>query len=418
MSRRRVVITGLGTINPLGNNVKEYWEGLKAGISGINRITRFDASELPCQIAGEVKDFDPLLYFDRKAVRRVPLSTQFAIAAAQEAVEDAGLPQTMPEPERAGVLFGTGVGGVDLIIGTYEVLQNKGHRRLNPFHLPAGIPNIPAFQIAERFQCLGPNNTTTTACAAGTQAVGEGAELIRRNAADIVIAGGCEAIIFDIAIAGFGAMRAVPFNYNDRPQEASQPFDANREGFVLSEGSAALVLEYLEHALDRGAKIYAEVVGHSSSSDAYHLAALKPDGSGPSRAMRWAIEDAGLELPDVDYINAHGTSTPLNDATETLAIKNVFGELAYNIPISSTKSMIGHAMGASGAMEAIVCALVVNNDLIPPTINYHTPDPECDLNYVPNKLLAKEVKVALSNSFGLGGQNACLVIKKYNQSDN
>lgn len=418
MSRHRVVITGLGTVNPIGNSVKAYWGALKAGISGVARITHFDASELPCQIAGEVKDFNPLQYFDRKAARRVPRSTQFAIAAAQEAIEDADLPQTMPEPERAGVLFGTGVGGVNLIIGTYQDLQNKGHRRLNPFHLPSGIPNIPAFQIAERFQCLGPNNTTATACAAGTQAVGEGAELIRRNAADIVIAGGCEAIIFDITIAGFGAMRAVPFNYNDRPQEASRPFDANREGFVLSEGSAVLVLEYLEHALDRGAHIYAEVVGQSSSSDAYHLAALNPDGSGPSRAMRWALEDAGLEPTDVDYINAHGTSTPLNDATETLAIKKVFGEKAYNIPVSSTKSMIGHAMGASGSLEAIACTLVIENGIIPPTINYQNPDPECDLNYVPNEAMTKEVNVALSNSFGLGGQNACLVIKNYNQSNN
>ena len=358
MNDRRVVITGLGTVNPIGNSVEDYWEGLISGTSGIDKITLFDASDLPCQIAGEVKDFDPLLYFDRKAVRRVPRSTQFAIAAAQQAFDDAGLSQTMPDPERMGVFFGTGVGGVDLIIESYTVLHSKGYRRINPFHLPSGIPNIPAFQIAERFQCLGPNNTTATACAAGTQAVGEGAEMIRRNAADVVITGGCEAIVFDITIAGFSAMRAIPINYNDNPQEASQPFDANREGFVLSEGSAVLILESLEHAVERGAHIYAEVGGQSSSSDGYHLAALKPDGSGPSRAMRWAIENAGLQINDVDYINAHGTSTPLNDATETLAIKNVFGEQAYNIPISSTKSMVGHAMGASGALEALACTLV------------------------------------------------------------
>jgi beta-ketoacyl-acyl-carrier-protein synthase II len=418
MSRRRVVITGLGTVNPIGNSVEAYWEGLKSGTSGIGPITHFDASELPCQIAGEVKEFDPTEFMEHKDARRAARSTQFAIAASTQAVADAGLPSTMPDPERAGVMIGTGIGGVDLIVHTHYILQEKGYRRLNPFQLPSGIPNIPAFQIAQVFQCLGPNNTTTTACAAGTQAIGEGAEMIRRGTADLVIAGGTEAIVFDITIAGFSAMRAVPFNYNDRPQEASRPFDAGREGFVLSEGAAILILESLEHALARGAHIYAEVGGHASSSDGFHLAALKPDGLGPVRAMRWAIEDSGLELADVDYINAHGTSTPLNDSIETLAIKNLFGEQAYNIPVSSTKSMTGHAMGAAGALEAMACTLVVSNDIIPPTINYETPDPECDLNYVPNGAIEQKVNVALSNSFGLGGQNACLVIKKYNPFNN
>lgn len=418
MSQRRVVITGLGTVNPIGNSIEDYWEGLKSGTSGIGRITNFDASDLPCQIAGEVKDFDPTEYMDRKDARRAARSTQFALAATTQAVADAGLPSTMPEPERTGVMIGTGVGGVEQIIWTDHILREKGYRRLNPFQMPAGIPNIPAFQIAQTFQCLGPNNTTATACAAGTLAVGDGTEMIRRGAADIVISGGTEAIVFDVTIAGFCAMRAIPFNYNDKPEKASRPFDANREGFVLSEGAAILVLEDLDHALNRGARIYAEVAGHASSSDGYHVAALKPDGLGPVRAMRWAVEDAGLELNDVDYINAHGTSTTLNDSIETIAIKKLFGERAYQIPVSSTKSMTGHAMGAAGALEAIACTLVVAHDIIPPTINYETPDPVCDLNYVPNEAINMEINSTLSNSFGLGGQNACLVVNKYIQSGN
>ena len=418
MSQRRVVITGLGTVNPIGNSIEDYWEGLKSGTSGIGRITNFDASDLPCQIAGEVKEFDPTEYMDRKDARRAARSTQFALAATTQAVADAGLPSTMPEPERVGVMIGTGVGGVEQIIWTDHILREKGYRRLNPFQMPAGIPNIPAFQIAQTFQCLGPNNTTATACAAGTLAVGDGTEMIRRGAADIVISGGTEAIVFDVTIAGFCAMRAIPFNYNDKPEKASRPFDANREGFVLSEGAAILVLEDLDHALNRGARIYAEVAGHASSSDGYHVAALKPDGLGPVRAMRWAVEDAGLELNDVDYINAHGTSTTINDSIETLAIKKLFGERAYQIPVSSTKSMTGHAMGAAGALEAIACTLVVAHDIIPPTINYETPDPVCDLNYVPNEAINMEINSTLSNSFGLGGQNACLVVNKYIQSGN
>jgi 3-oxoacyl-(acyl-carrier-protein) synthase len=273
---------------------------------------------------------------------------------------------------------------------------------------------MPAFLIAQEFQCLGPNNTTTTACAAGTQAVGEAAELIRRGAADVVITGGAEAIVLGLAIGGFSAMRALAFSYNDRPQAASRPFDAQREGFVLSEGAAALVVESLEHAQGRGARIYAEVAGHASSSDAYDIAALHPEGLGPIRAMRWALQSAGIQPEDVDYINAHGTSTPLNDKTETLAIKKVFGEAAYDVAISSTKSMMGHAMGASGALEAVACTLAIANGILPPTINYENPDPECDLYYVPNHAVEQKVKYALSNSFGLGGQNACLVLKSVN----
>lgn len=413
MERPRVVITGLGTVNPLGNSVADYWEGLTNGRSGIDRVTHFDVSDLPCQIAGEVKDFDPLDYLDRKTARRLSRSTHLAVAAAYQAVKDAGLPDVMPEPERAGVLFGTGVAGLSLILDVNSVMEKKGYGRMNPYGLPAGIPNIPTYQIAQVFQCLGPNNTIATACAAGTQAVGEGAELIRRGAADVVIAGGAEAIVIPVTFGAFSVMRAIPYNYNDQPQSASRPFDLNREGFILSEGAGALLLEERNHAVNRGAHIYAEVLGHASSSDAYHIAALKPDGLGPSRAMRWAIEDAKLQPLDIDYINAHGTSTALNDSIETMAIKKVFGDNAYETPVSSIKSMIGHTMGAAGALEAIACTLTVNHDLIPPTINYDTPDPECDLDYVPNLALQKTVNAVLSNSFGLGGQNACLVIGKY-----
>ncbi|HJS28868.1 MAG TPA: beta-ketoacyl-ACP synthase II [Anaerolineales bacterium] len=410
----RVVITGLGTVNPLGNSVEAYWDGLTSGRSGIGRITHFDVSKMPCQIGGELKGFDPLDYMDRKDARRAPRVTQMILAATTQAMADAGLPETMPNPERAGVLLGTGVGGLDRIMEAYEVLQERGYDRLNPFHLPSAIPNMPASQIAIDRKCFGPNNTVTTACAAGTQAVGEGAQWIRRGLADIVIAGGTEAVVMELVLGAFTVMRALPLGFNDRPEEASRPFDSERDGFVLSEGAAVLILEKLEHAIARGARIYAEVTGHASSSDGYHVAAMEPEGAGPSRAMRWALEDAGIEPAQIDYINAHGTSTPLNDLTETKAIKTVFGEAAYDIAISSTKSMVGHAMGASGALEAMACALAIHHELIPPTINYEHPDPECDLNYVPNKAISRKVEYAMSNSFGLGGQNACLVLNRYN----
>jgi beta-ketoacyl-acyl-carrier-protein synthase II len=413
MDRKRVVITGMGTINALGHTIDAYWQGLISGTSGIRRISGFDASDLPCQIGGEVLDFDVLDYMDRKSARRVSRSTQFAVAAARQALENANLPYPMTEPERAGVIVGTAVAGVDHILEGNQVFLEKGYSRLKPYQVPSGIPNIPAFAIAREFQCLGPNNTSPTACAAGTQAIGEGAELIRRGAADIVIAAGAEAIIVPLVIGTFCVIRALPFNYNDRPEKASRPFNIDREGFVLSEGSAALILESLDHALDRGAHIYAEVLGHSSSSDGYDLVAMRPDGSGAVRAMRWALQDAGVLPGEIDYINAHGTSTPLNDKTETLAIKSLFGDGAYNVPVGSTKSMMGHAMGASGALEAVACTLVINHGIIPPTINYENPDPECDLYYVPNEAVQHKVDIALSNSFGLGGQNACLVLKRY-----
>jgi beta-ketoacyl-acyl-carrier-protein synthase II len=405
----------MGTINSISHTVDGYWEGLINGQSGIGRITRFDPSELPCQIAGEVRDFNPLDFLDRKTARRVPRPTQFAVACARLAVADAGLPDTMPDPERTGVMVGTAVAGVEEIVYGDRIMQDKGYSRLKPFQVPSGIPNMPAAQIAIELQCLGPNNTTPTACAAGTQALGEGAELIRRGSADVVIAGGSEALIIDVVIGAFCVMRALPIHYNEKPELASQPFDANREGFILSEGAAMFTLESLEYAQARGARIYAEIIGHSSSSDAFHIAALNPNAMGPARAMRWALEDAGVKPEEVDYINAHGTSTRINDPTETKAIKIVFGEHAYKVPISSTKSMIGHAMGAAGALEALACTMAINHNLIPPTINYETPDPECDLNYVPNKAFAQKVDVTLSNSFGLGGQNACLVLRRFDE---
>ncbi len=413
MNRPRVVITGLGAITALGSSVEMFWGGLIQGRSGIRRITHFDASELPCQIAGEIPDFDPAHYIEKKEARRISRSGQIALAAAMQAVADAGLPEIMPDKERSGVVFGTAIGGLDKVEEGINIFRTQGYNRINPFILPAGIPNLAAFLIARQFQCLGPNSTITTACATGTQAIGEATELIRRGTADVVITGGTEALICDFAIAGFSSMRAIPFNFNDRPEAASRPFDASREGFIFAEGAAALVLESLEHAVLRGARIYAEVAGHASSTDGFHVAAPDPEAAGPARAMRWALADAEISPSDVDYINAHGTSTPLNDPTETRAIKQVFGEDAYKVAISSTKSMIGHAMGASGALEAIACTLVLKNGIIPPTINYETPDPDCDLDYVPNHARIQSVSVTLSNSFGLGGQNACLVLKQY-----
>lgn len=413
MERHRVVITGIGAITPLGASASQYWEGLLAGRSGIRRITQFDPGGLPCQIAGEIPDFDPVNYMEKKDARRMARSTQIALAAAVDAVADAGMPNTMPDPERAAIVFGTGIGGLDVYDEATQVFRTKGYERVNPFALPATIPNMPAFAIGQRFKCLGPNCTITTACATSTQAIGEASELIRRGAADVVITGGTEAMIRDFAMVGFIAMRALPLNYNHQPERASRPFDLDREGFVFSEGAGVLVLENLEHALKRGASILAEVAGHASSSEGFHMAAPEPDGAGPARTMRWALRDAGMLPEEIGYINAHGSSTKLNDSIETQAIKQVFGEQAYNIPVSSTKSMIGHPMGASGALEAIVCALAIKHGWIPPTINYETPDPECDLDYVPNQARQVSVDATLSNSFGLGGQNACLILKRF-----
>jgi 3-oxoacyl-[acyl-carrier-protein] synthase II len=413
MSKPRVVVTGLGAISALGSSVKQLWEGLVHGRSGVDRITTFDASDLPCQIAGEIPDFDPKDYMPGKEARRISRSAQIGLASAIQAFTDAGYDGTAPDPIRTGVVFGTAMGGFEHLIDGIEIYKQKGLERVNPFVLPGGIPNLSAFLISQKIQCLGPNSTIVTACATGTQTIGEATNYIQRGLADVMIAGGTEALVRDFSIAGFSAMRALPVNYNDNPSKASRPFDIAREGFVFSEGSGALVLERLDHALDRGAEIYAEVLGYASSCEGYHIAAPQPDGSGAIRTINWALEDAGILPEDVDYINAHGSSTPLNDVMETKAIKAVFGDRAYKIPINSSKSMLGHAMGASGTLEAIVCILTIKENVIHPTINLENPDPECDLDYIPNQAREQEVNIALSNSFGLGGQNACIIIKAF-----
>ena len=410
-SQPRVVITGIGLVTCLGMEVPEFWNDLLAGRSGIRRITRFDASDMPCQIAAEVPDFDPTDFMPAKEARRMSRSSQFAQAAAELALKDAQLTEAWDNPERVGVYFGTAIGGWDRAYEGLESLRLNGMARTNPFFLPSTLPNMPTFHVTQRFKALGPNCTITTACATGTQAVGEAAQAIRNGWADVIISGGTEALILDFILAGFSIMRALPTSYNDHPEQASRPFEAHREGFVFGEGAACLILESLEHAQTRKAESYAEICGFASSSDAFHIAAPDPDGAGAVRTMARALNDAGITPPQVDYINAHGTSTIANDAMETKAIKTLFKDAAYHIPISSTKSMIGHPMGASGAIEAAVCALTIKNDVIHPTINFVDPDPELDLDFVPNHSRNQPVDVVLSNSFGLGGQNACLVLK-------
>ncbi|MFQ5921949.1 MAG: beta-ketoacyl-ACP synthase II [Anaerolineales bacterium] len=411
-SHRRAVITGVGVTTPLGSNVGAFWQDLLDGRSGIRRIQQFDASDLPCQIAGEIPDFEATDHIPAKEARRMARSSQIAVAAVKMAVADSGLEEPLADPERIGVSVGTGVGGLDRAIAGDRIYREQGLAKVNPFALPAAIPNMSAFYVADRYGALGPSMIIATACATGTQTVGTAAEMVRTGRADVVLTAGTESVIQDFALAGFAAMRALPTHYNDDPERASRPFDNDREGFVFSEGAAGMVIESLENAQNRGAHIYAEVVGHASSSDAFHMAAPDPSGAGALRTMRWALEDAQISPDEVDYINAHGTSTPANDAVETLAIKLLFGEQAYEIPISSTKSMIGHPMGASGAIEAVVSALTIDRGAIHPTINLENPDPDCDLDYVPREAREANVSMVLSNSFGLGGQNACLVLKK------
>ncbi len=409
---QRVVITGVGAMTALALTMQETWASLLAGRSGIATITQFDPSSIPTQFAGEIKGFDPGKYMNPKEARRVARCSQLAVATLQETLADAGLPQQFPveDGERVGVLIGTAVGGLDRASAEIEAYHT--HRQVSkvgPFAAPSLLANMPAHHISQMVKALGPINTVVTACASGTQAVGEAAEVIRRKAADVMICGGVDNLVQDFAMVGFSAMRALSLR-NDAPALASRPFDKDRDGFVLSDGCALLTLESLPHARARSARIYAEVLGQSSSSDAFHVAAPDPNAAGAVRAMRWALQDARVDPSEIEYINAHGTSTPLNDAGETRAIKALFGEAAYGIPVSSTKSMLGHCMGASGAIEAIVCALTIHQGVIAPTINYQTPDAECDLDYVPNTAREKCVRVALSNSFGLGGQNACLVL--------
>ncbi len=408
-----VVITGIGMVTCLGSDKETFWNSILQGQSGIRKITQFDSSDLPCQIAGEIPDFDPSQYMPAKEARRISRSSQIGLTAAIKAMDDATLPQDNAEPERVGVYFGTAIGGWDRGMEGVYALREKGLSKVNPFVLPSTLANMPAFHVAKYFGAHGPNITISTACATGTQTVGEAAQAIRNGWADVIIAGATDALITDYIIGGFSAMRAIPTSFNDSPEQASRPFDEKREGFVYSEGSACLILESLDHAKNRGAMIYAKVAGYASSSDAFHIAAPDPGGEGAVRAMNLAIQNAGIHPGEIDYINAHGTSTPANDATETAAIKKLFGDHAYQIPISSTKSMVGHAMGASGAIEAIACALTLHNSAIHPTINYETPDPELDLDYVPNESRQVQVNTILSNSFGLGGQNACLVLKRW-----
>lgn len=414
--RRRVVVTGMGAVTPIGLNVKEFWEGMMVGKSGVRPITYFDVSQYDTKIAAEVKGFDPLTLMDKKTANRMDLFTQYAIACAEMAVKDAELNLEKLDCNRIGVVVGSGIGGM----WTYHrqmqtVYETGGPHRISPFFVPMMIADIAAGYISMRFQVKGPNYATTSACATSSHAIADALMLIQRGDADVVFAGGSEAGICPMGIGGFNAMKAMSTR-NDEPEKASRPFDAKRDGFVMGEGGGILILEELEHAKKRGAKIYAEIAGIGLTADAYHITAPAPGGEGAIRSMKLCIQDAGLKPEDVEYINAHGTSTPLNDKSESQAIKAVFGEHAYALHVSSTKSMIGHLLGAAGAVETIACVLAIVNDTLPPTMNYEFPDPECDLNYVPNKPIKKTVNVAINNTFGFGGHNASLLLKRYQEN--
>ena len=404
----------MGVVSPLGESVDEYWGKLVRGESGIAPITLADASPFPCQIAGEVKDFDPGKYIDAKEARRMARFSQLAVAAAGLAIEDAELDLSGQDDTRIGVVMGNGNGGFPTTEENARTLVAKGGMRMSPFFIPMILPNMAAANVSRVYGLRGYTSTIITACAAGTQGIGEGAEVIRRGAADVVLGGGCEAGISQLGLGGFNIIKALT-RQNDEPEKASRPFDAQRDGFVPAEGAALLVMESLEHALDRGAEIVAEVIGQGVSSDAYHAVQPEEDGSGAARSIQWALEDAHIGPADVDYMNAHGTSTPLNDLSETRAIKTAMGEHAYKVPISSTKSMIGHALGGAGALEAVAAIKTILEGEIHPTINYEHPDPECDLDYVPNESRKQRVDTVLSNSFGFGGQNACLVLRRFEE---
>ena len=409
---RRVVVTGMGAVTPLGLTVEETWAGLVAGRSGVARITQFDASSYPVQIAGEVKGFDPTKFIDFKEARRIARCSQLAIAAGAEAMADAGLGTSAPEPERSGVVMGVAAGGMDMAFAGYDVLRSRGVSRLSPFALLGSVPNMPAHHVGVVYRCVGHSATISTACASSTQAIGEAADAIRRGAADLILAGGADSFVNELSLASFLVMRALATD-NEHPEAACKPFDLRRDGFVTSEGSAILVLESLEHALDRGARIYAEIIGGASTTDGFHVAQPDPEGRGAARAMRDALDSAGISADEVDYINTHGPGTPLGDASETRAVKAVFGKHAYGIPLNSTKSMLGHAYGAAGAIEAVACIKQMVEGILHPTINLEVPDPECDLDYVPNQARRADLHTVLSNSFGLGGQNASLVMRRY-----
>jgi 3-oxoacyl-[acyl-carrier-protein] synthase II len=409
---RRVVITGVGAVTPVGNSAEEFWAALIQGKSGIGPITRFDASPLPTKIAGELKGFDPLRYMDKKDDRKFDPFLKYALACAAMAVEDAGLNVERVDRTRFGVLVGSGIGGITTLLESHKTLLEKGSDRVSPFFIPMLIVNMASGLISMRFGAKGPNSSIVTACATGNHAIGDAMKIIQRNDADVMIAGGSEAIILPLTFAGFCQMKAMSTR-NDDPARASRPFDATRDGFVCGEGGGLLVLESLDHALGRDARIYAEVVGYGMTGDAYHMTAPDPEADGAARAMTLAMKDAEVEPSAVGYINAHGTSTPYNDKSETMAIKRVFGEHARKLAVSSTKSMTGHLIGAAGGIEAIATALAIHHGILPPTINYETPDPDCDLDYVPNQARKQDVEVALSNAFGFGGTNATIVLRKY-----
>jgi 3-oxoacyl-[acyl-carrier-protein] synthase II len=408
----RVVITGMGAITALGNTVDEFWTGIKHGKSGIREISLVSPDGFPCSVSGEIQDFDATDYMDRKEARRMARFSQFAVAAAHQAVKDSGIDFEKEDPDRIGVLIGSGSGGLPETDQQSEIRVKRGVGRMSPYYIPMMLVNMAAANISHTFNLTGYTNTCVTACAASTQAIGEAAEVIRRGTADVIVTGGSEAGICEIGMGGFSTMRALS-TWSGDPAKASRPFDKGRDGFAPAEGSGILIIESLEHAKARGAHIYAEVGGWGVSSDAYHLVQPHPEGFGAAKAIKRALDNAGVELDEVDYINAHGTSTPINDAAETKAIKAVFGEQAYKIPVSSTKSMVGHSLGASGALEAIVCINSINDNILHPTINQEESDPDCDLDYIPNVARELEVNITLSNSFGFGGQNACLIIKQF-----
>ncbi|MCR1953521.1 beta-ketoacyl-ACP synthase II [Clostridioides mangenotii] len=412
MNNRRVVITGLGCVTPVGNDKDEFWKNIKSGVSGIDIITKFDASTYQTQIAGEVKNFEPEQFISKKEVKRIDRFTQYAIASAKMAVEDSKLDLEKVDPYRFGVIIGSGIGGVETIETQHKILLEKGNKRVSPFFVPMMIGNMAAGQVSIFLGAKGPNTNVCTACASGTHSIGDAFKIIQRGDADLMVSGGSEAAVTGLAFSGFCNMKAMSVR-NDDPKIASRPFDKDRDGFVMGEGAGILILEELEHALNRDAKIYAEIVGYGSTADAYHITTPAENGEGAARSMQMAIDDGNININEIDYINAHGTSTPYNDKFETMAIKNVFGDKAYDLCVSSTKSMTGHLLGASGAIEAVVCALSIDEGFIPPTINLVNKDEELDLDYVANVGREKEVKYALSNSLGFGGHNATLAFKKY-----
>ncbi len=410
--KRRVVVTGLGLVTPLGIGVEETWSALIAGKSGITSITKFDASDMATQIAGEVKDFKPEDYISRKDIRRMDIFTAYALAATHMAVEDASLNINGNNAGRVGVVIGCGLGGLSTIERFHRILLEQGPKKISPFFIPMLIANMAPGQISIVFGAKGPNVAIETACAAGTHAVGDAFKHIQRGAADVMIAGGVESTITPLAISGFNAMRALSTRNQD-PEKASRPFDQDRDGFVLSEGSGIVILEALDYALERGARIHGELIGYGLTGDAFHISAPAPEGEGMARCMQMALDDAGVVPEEVDHINAHGTSTDLNDKFETQAVKTVFGEHGYKLAVTSTKSMTGHLLGGAGGVESVITVLTIKRGIIPPTINYESPDPECDLDYVPNVARKAEITTALSNSFGFGGTNAALLFRRY-----